>query len=125
MKSLTNNLKIVNTSRLTIPTSNWIDERVSTGGFPGHEDEYLHLNQLETLIFSGVNNIISLQDVNETPDYRDYKEQMSSIGTKLHQFHTKDNDILSREELQLIIDKINSILDENHDNIIYILTLYR
>ena len=110
----------MNTSRLTIPTSNWIDERVSTGGFPGHEDESLHLNQLETLIFSGVNNIISLQEVDETPDYRDYKEQMLNIGTKLHHFPLKDNDILLKEELQSIIDTINFILDENHDNIIYI-----
>lgn len=120
MNSLTKELIKINSSKLSIPTSNWIDERVATGGYPGHEDEEIHLNQLGTLILANINHIICLQEVDETPEYREYKEQMKAIGTTLHHFPIKDYDTLETTELQNIIDKINNILNENDTNIIYI-----
>lgn len=120
MSTLTDNLHKVNSSRLNLPTSNWIDERIMVGSYPGHEDPNTHNIQLETLILAGVNNIICLQDYGEADQYRDYKESLMSIGVVMYHIPIKDNNTLPKEELQYIINKINEILEEKPNNIIYI-----
>src|SRR5438105_7412953 len=99
-------------------TSNWLTENILVGAYPGSNDEIEHKMLINNILGSSINIFISLQEVEESKRFRDYKTEIKSDNIKFINYPIVDRGTIPVEQIQIIVKDIDTL--SNNGNIIYL-----
>jgi ribA/ribD-fused uncharacterized protein len=112
---------------IPVPTNtcNWIDKQILVGGYPGSYEQQTHITIVNDLLNAGITHFISLQEVEESKRFNDYKSVANVLASSktIHYLHfpTCDRgDNLLPKDILTIVNIMNVIVASDKNNIIYL-----
>lgn len=104
-------------------TSNWIDDRIIAGSYPGTIDPTEHRSILASIVNSGVNVFISLMQPKEAAKFNEYQSFVNKLtrdSVKYYNFPIADKQTASTELLLEVVSLMKSLLREDQNTVIYL-----